>query len=53
VAAGGGLELWLADRLGISLGALYTHGLQDIDTSNDSLRRRTLALRGGFVYLRG
>ena len=53
VAAGGGLELWLADRLGISLGALYTHGLKDIDTSDDSLRRRTLALRGGFVYLRG
>ncbi len=53
VAAGGGLEIWLADKLGISLGALYTHGLQDIDTSDDSLKRRTLALRAGFVYLRG
>ncbi len=50
LAGGGGLEIVPLDKLGISLGVLYTHGLTDLDTSDDSLKQRALSLRAGLVY---
>ena len=50
LAGGGGVEIWLSARLGVSLGVLYTMGLADLDTTKDkSLKNKTLTLRGGFV----
>ena len=53
LAAGGGVEIWLSERLGISLGVLYTRGLADIAIGEDSARNRTLTLRGGLVLSAG
>lgn len=51
VAGGGGVEIWLSPRLGISLGVLYTRGLADLDATEEGAmdRTRTLTLRGGLV----
>ena len=54
LAGGGGLEIKLADTLGMSFGLLYTHGLLDLDKSDrDSMKQRALSLRAGLVYLIG
>lgn len=51
LAAGGELEIGLAEKLGLSIGVLYTHGVLDIDTVDDaSLKHRALTLRAGLVY---
>ena len=51
LAGGGGLEIGFTDKLGISLGLLYTYGLQDLDdNSGDSVKNRSLTLSGGFVF---
>ena len=51
LAGGGGLEIKLADTLGMSFGLLYTYGLLDLDKSDsDSLKQRALSLRAGLVY---
>ena len=53
LAGGGGLEIGLLDKLGISLGVLYTHGLTDLDTSDgESLKQRALTLRAGLYLIR-
>ena len=50
LAGGGGVEIWLSARLGVSLGVLYTMGLADLDTTEDtSVKNKTLTLRGGLV----
>ena len=50
LAAGGGLEIWLSDRLGLTIGVLLTRGLADLGIADDeSVRNRTLTLRGGLV----
>ena len=50
LAAGGGVDIWLSERLGVSIGVLYTRGLADIGIAEDeSIRNRTLTLRGGLV----
>jgi len=55
VAGGGGVEIWLSGRLGVSLGVLYTRGLADLNTTEDTsgTRTRTLTLRGGLVLSLG
>lgn len=55
LAAGAGVDIWLAGRLGISLGVLYTLGLADLNTTEDTSgdRTRTLTLRGGLVLSLG
>lgn len=51
VAGGGGIEIGLTDALGVSVGALYTFGLLDIDDADtSSLKHRALNLRVGLVY---
>lgn len=50
LAGGGGIEIGLSDALGVSLGALYTFGLLDIDQSDrDSMKHRALTVRAGLV----
>lgn len=51
VAWGGGVEIWLSPRLGISLGVLHTRGLADLHATGEGAmdRTRTLTLRGGLV----
>lgn len=50
LAAGGGVEVWLSDRLGVTLGVLLTRGLADLGIVEDEgVRNRTLTLRGGLV----
>ena len=50
LAAGGGVEIWLSDRLGVTLGVLLTRGLADLGiVEDDGVRNRTLTLRGGLV----
>ncbi len=55
LAAGGGVDIWLSGMLGISLGVLYTRGLADLNTTEDTsgTRTRTLTLRGGLVLSLG
>ena len=55
LAAGGGVEIWLSGRLGVSLGVMYTRGLAELDTTEDTSgnRTRTLTLRGGLVLSLG
>ena len=51
LAGGGGLEIKLADTLGMSFGLLYTYGLLDLDKSDsDFMKQRALTLRAGLVY---
>lgn len=51
LAGGGGIELGLTDALGVSVDALYTFGLLDVDkAADDSLKHRVLSLRVGLVY---
>ena len=51
LAGGGGIEIGLSDTLGLSLDALYTLGLLDIDKAErDSLKHRVLTIRIGLVY---
>ena len=51
LAGGGGLEIKLADTLGMSFGLLYTYGLLDLDKSDsDFMKQRALSLRAGMVY---
>ncbi|MDE2764375.1 MAG: hypothetical protein OXQ94_02550 [Gemmatimonadota bacterium] len=50
LAMGGGVEVWLSERLGVTLGVLLTRGLADLAISDDdSVKNRTLTLRGGLV----
>lgn len=50
-AVGGGLGVRLTDRMGVELGALYTHGLRDLhEAVADEVRHRVWTLRGGFAY---
>ena len=51
LAGGGGIEIGLSDTLGLSVDALYTLGLLDIDKAErDSLKHRVLTIRIGLVY---
>ena len=52
VAGGGLLEMWISDRLGISLSALHTRGLLDIDEGSEdyTMRNRTWSLRTGILF---
>lgn len=52
VAGGGLLEMWVSDRLGLLLGALYTLGLPDIDVWTDeyTMKTRTLSFTAGAVF---
>ena len=51
LAVGGGLEIGPMERLGVSLGVLYTHGLPDIDKSTgSSLKHRVFTIRVGLLY---
>ena len=55
VAAGGLVEMWISDRLGISLSALHTRGLLDIDEAFEdyTIRNRTWSLRTGILFSTG
>ena len=48
LAGGAGLDVRLNDKLGATLGLLYSYGLRAPYGSGDSVR--TLTLRGGLVY---
>ena len=51
LAGGGGIEFGLTDALGLSVGALYTFGLLDVDKADsDTMKHRALNLRVGLVY---
>ena len=51
MAVGGGLEIGPVERLGLSLGILYTRGLLDLDKAADgSLKHRAFAIRAGLIY---
>ena len=51
LATGAGIELALSAGLGVTLGAVYVHGVRDL-TGSDliEIRLRTAGFRGGFVY---
>lgn len=52
LAGGGGIGIGLTDRLQVTLGALYTYGLSNIDDSDssDTLNNRALTFRTGFEF---
>ena len=53
LAGGIRVEIGLSEQVGLSVGALYTHGLLNLDDSGQgdlSLKNRALSLRAGLAY---
>lgn len=51
LAGGGSLEIGMTERLGVTAGFQYNHGLGFIDHFDEgSLKNRTLSLRAGLLY---